>query len=123
MNLYRIRDNNCIQPNRMFALRGKVVYVEKEVDFSVVKLLVYNYQDIDGKQDDFIIYFRKDTKKIIDAMVIAGLYVSVMGDMIKKGSEIFLEGKTVEIFKDCPMVKEVQSQLTDPQFTNYDRAF
>ena len=123
MSLYDIRDNNYIQPNRFFSIRGEVVLVEREVKFSKVVLSVFSYNNIDGNKDDFTLYFKGQTKKVVDKMLKYGQHCIVMGDIVAKDGKIFLDGKIIEIFKDAPFVTEDNVKMVSPDSTNYERAF
>jgi hypothetical protein len=123
MSLYDIKDNNNFQPCRYFALRGEVVLIGKEVNITTIKLSVFNYQDIGGEMDIFTVYFRESAKRAVDKMVVPHVILSVMGDMIMKDGKVFLDGKTVEVFKVAELVTEGKSKFVDPKEANYDRAF
>lgn len=123
MSLYDIRDNNYIQPNRFFSIRGGVEVVEREVKFTKVMLSVFSYNNIEGKRDDFVIYFKGQTKKIVDKMLKHGQHCLIMGDIVVKDGKIFLDGKIIEIFKSGDYVTEDNVRIVDAKQTNYDNAF
>jgi hypothetical protein len=120
MSLYDIRDNNYIQPNRFFSIRGGVEVVEREVKFTKVILSVFSYNNIEGKRDEFVIYFKGQTKKIVDKMLKHGQHCLIMGDLVMKNGNIFLDGKIIEIFKSGDYVTEDNARLVDPSEVNYD---
>lgn len=118
-----VRDNNYLQPNRYFNIRGEVKYVEKESEYSKIIVKVFNYYDIDNEPDEVIIFFRNETKKVIDRMVKPHVHVSVMGDILIKDKKIYFDGKVVEIYKTCIYQMESHAKVVDPKDTSYDKAF
>jgi hypothetical protein len=123
MSLYEIRDNNYLQPNRFFSIRGTVKYIEREVKYTKLILLVFSYYNIDGKPDEITVHFKGETKKTVDNIVYVPCSVSVMGDIIIKENKIFFDGKIIEVFKRVDFVTEDNAELVDPNETNYDKAF
>jgi len=120
MSLYDIRDNNYIQPNRFFSIRGGVEVVEREVKFTKVVLSVFSYLNIEGKKDEFTVFFKGQTKKIVDKMLKHGQHCLIMGDIVVKDGKIFLDGKIIEIFKSGDYVTEDNARLVNPDEVNYD---
>ena len=124
MSLYDIRDNNYIQPNRFFSIRGNVELVEREVKFTKVFLSVFSYNHIDStSKDRILVYFKGQTKKIVDKMLKYGQSCVVMGDLVMKDDKIFLDGKIIEIFKSADLVTEDNARMVDVKDVNYDKAF
>ncbi len=123
MSLYDIRDNNYIQPNRFFSIRGKVELVEREVKFTKVVLSVFSYLNIDGKSDEFTVFFKGQTKKVVDKMLKYGQSCLVMGDLINKDGKLFLDGKLIEVFKSADLVTEDNARMVSPGDVSYDKAF
>ena len=124
MSLYDIRDNNYIQPNRFFSIRGSVQLIEREVKFTKIVLTVYSYNHIDSTPNDKItIFFKGQTKKIVDKMLKHDQHCLVMGDIIVKDEKVFLDGIIIEIFKSAELVTEDNARLVDPSEVNYDKAF
>jgi hypothetical protein len=124
MSLYDIRDNNYIQPNRFFSIRGQVVMVEREVKFTKVFLSVFSYNHIDSvSKDKILVYFKGQTKKIVDKMLKHDQHCGIMGDIVMKDDKIFLDGKIIEIFKSADLVTEDNARMVNPSEVNYDKAF
>lgn len=123
MSLYDIRDNNYIQPNRFFSIRGGVEVVEREVKFTKVVISVFSYLNIEGKKDEFTVFFKGQTKKIVDKMLKHGQHCLIMGDIVIKDGKIFLDGKIVEIFKSAEYVTENNTRMVSPEDVGYDKAF
>ena len=123
MSLYDIRDNNYLQPQRFFSIRGKAKIVEREAKWTKVTLEVFSYLAIEGKPDELIVHFRGQTKRIIDNMVKTGQYLLVMGDIIMKAEKVYLDGKIVELYKDMQLISEDNAKIVSPNDTNYENAF
>jgi hypothetical protein len=118
-----IRDNNYLQPNRCFTLRGDVKFIEKETQYTKVNLLVFNYYANDGKNDDIIIFFKGNPKKIADKAIRAGCNLLVMGDIIIKDESIFFNGKMIEVFKSGQYLTNENAKIVDAKDVNYEGAF
>ena len=123
MSLYDIRDNNYLQPNRFFSIRGNVEIVEREVKFTKVVLSVFNYSNIDGDKDSITVFFKGQAKKVVDKMLKYGQHCLVMGDLVIKDGKIFLDGKIVEIFKSAEYVTENNARMVSPEDVGYEKAF
>jgi hypothetical protein len=123
MSIYDIRDNNVIQPNRMFSIHGEVAFIDKEVQYTKLILNVFNYDHANKKPDQLTVHFKLPAKKVVDMMVKLHSFVIVMGDIIVKDSKIFFDGKIIEFYKETGLITEENAKYVDPKEANYDRAF
>jgi len=123
MSLYDIRENNYLQPNRYFSLKGEIVYVEKEINYTKIIVMVLNYNDLKGKQDRITVHFRGTTKKVVDGMIALHQHIFVMGDILTKDGKLGLDGKIIELYKTTDHVIDDNTKVVDPKDVNYDAAY
>jgi hypothetical protein len=123
MSLHDIRDLNYIQPNRMFSVRGIIVYIEKEVKYTKVVLDVMNYNDIDGPSDQLIVFFKGSAKKVADTAMSAEMGVIILGDLLWKKDRVYLDGKIFEVFKSMKLSTASNVFNVSPGDANYDTAY
>lgn len=112
-----------MQPNRHFFLNGEVAYLENETEFTMVKLNVFDYSNIQGKGDEIAVWFNGKMKKAVDNSIKAGSAISVMGDIVVKESKIFLVGKAVDVFRSQVRDNAAQSRFVGVDDVNYKRAY
>lgn len=120
--LSEIRDNNYIQPNRFFTIRGEVRYIEKETEYTKVILSVFSYYNQETP-DEIVIYFKGNPKKIADKAIRPKYNVLVMGDIIINNDVIFFNGKMIEVFKIMQYATELNTKSVDIKDINYDSAY
>ena len=120
--LSEIRDNNYIQPNRCFTIRGEVRYIEKETEYTKVILSVFSYYNQETP-DEIVIYFKGNPKKIADKAIRPKYNVLVMGDIIINNDVIFFNGKMIEVFKIMQYATELNTKSVDIKDINYDSAY
>ncbi len=123
MSIYELRDINYVQPNRMFSIRGDIRVIEKELKYTKVTINVLNYNDIDGRKDQFVVHFKGPVKKLADLMMEAHNGVVIMGDIIFKTEKIFFDGKIFEVYKTNDLVMGKMVKPVGPGETNYKSAF
>lgn len=118
-----IRDNNVIQPNRMFSFRGDVAYIERETEFTKILLNVFSYDHIGEKPDEIVIFFKGSPKKLADRYIEPFSNVLVMGDIVMNNGAIFFNGKVVEIFKEAKYATDNNRSIVGSRDANYNTAY
>lgn len=117
-----IRDNNYMQPNRSFTLRGDVRFIQKETEYTKVILSVFNYYKQESP-DDIVIYFKGNPKKIADKAIRPKCHLLVIGDIVLNKEVIFFNGKIIEVFKTCLYSTDINAKSVDIKDINYDGAY
>lgn len=121
--LSEIRDNNYIQPNRQFNIRGDVKFIERETKFTKIVLSVFDYYYTNGQPDEITIWFKGNPKRIADKAIQPKCTVSIMGDIVIKDKNLFFSGKIIEVFKPVEYITNGNTKNVDPNSVNYDKAW
>ena len=119
-----IRDNNYLQPNRQFTIRGEVKYIKKETEYTEIVLSVFDYYNQE-QPDEIRVYFKGNPKKIADKAIQYKQTISVIGDIIIKSrnGNVIFNGKIIEVFKVCQFNTDINARTIEVKGTNYNRGF
>ena len=120
--LAEIRDNNIIQPNRMFRLAGDVKYIEIETEYTKIIISVFDYYKIGEPLDNTPITFKGNAKKIADKIIKPKLYVIIEGDLVFKDNIVHFWGKIIEVYKSGQYFTEENVKNVDKNI-GYDKAY